>query len=40
VVHLSSCMVRDEYQPLCPHREEIIAIIKKKGIAVVEGTHH
>lgn len=40
VVHLSSCMVRDEYQPPCPHREEIIAIIKKKGIAVVEGTHH
>jgi predicted metal-binding protein len=40
VVHLSSCMVKEEYQPLCPHREEIVAMIKKKGIAVVEGTHH
>jgi predicted metal-binding protein len=40
VVHLSSCMVRDEYQPPCPHREDIIAMIRKKGISVVEGTHH
>lgn len=40
VVHLSSCMVRDEYQPPCPHRESIAAMIKKKGLKVVEGTHH
>lgn len=40
VVHLSSCMVREEYQPPCPHRGEIIAMINKKGISVVEGTHH
>ena len=39
-VHLSSCMVKEEYQPPCPHREEIVALIKKKGITVVEGTHH
>ena len=40
VVHLSSCMVREEYQPTCPNREEIIAMIKKKGLKVVKGTHH
>ena len=40
VVHLSSCMVKDEYQPPCPHREEIISMIRKKGLVVVEGTHH
>lgn len=39
-VHLSSCMVREEYQPPCPHREEIINMIRKKGLTVVEGTHH
>lgn len=39
-VHLSSCMVKEEYQPLCPHREEIISMIRKKGLTVVEGTHH
>jgi predicted metal-binding protein len=39
-VHLSSCMVKEEYQPPCPHREAILALIKKKGITVVEGTHH
>jgi len=39
-VHLSSCMVRDEYQPPCPHREEIVTMIREKGLTVVEGTHH
>ena len=39
-VHLSSCMVKDAYQPPCPHRKEIVAMIQKKGLAVVEGTHH
>ena len=39
-VHLSSCMVREEYQPPCPHREEIVTMIRKKGLTVVEGTHH
>jgi predicted metal-binding protein len=39
-VHLSSCMVRDEYQPPCPHREEIVTLIRKKGLTVIEGTHH
>jgi predicted metal-binding protein len=40
VVHLSSCMVKDDYQPPCPHRVSIIAMIQKKGIKVVEGSHH
>jgi len=39
-VHLSSCMVRDAYQPPCPHKESIITMIQKKGFKVVEGTHH
>ena len=40
VVHLSSCMVKDAYQPPCPHRKEIVTMIQKKGLTVVEGTHH
>jgi len=40
VVHLGSCMVREDYQPPCPNRESIIEMIQKKGIKVVEGTHH
>ncbi len=40
VVHLSSCMVKEEYQPPCPHRKAIINMIRKKGLKVVEGTHH
>jgi predicted metal-binding protein len=40
VVHLSSCMVKDAYQPPCPHREAIVTMIQKKGLRVVEGTHH
>ncbi len=40
VVHLGSCMVREEYQPPCPNRESIIKMIQSKGIKVVEGTHH
>lgn len=40
VVHLSSCMVKDAYQPPCPHREAIVTMIQKKGLTVLEGTHH
>lgn len=40
VIHLSSCMVKEAYQPACPHREEIVTMIKNKGLRVVEGTHH
>ena len=40
VVHLSSCMTKDAYQPPCPHREAIVTMIEKKGLTVVEGTHH
>ena len=40
VVHLSSCMVKEDYQPPCPHKEAIIKMIKSKGLTVVEGTHH
>jgi len=40
VVHLGSCMVREEYQPPCPHKDSIIKMIQKKVIKVVEGTHH
>ena len=39
-VHLSSCMIRDTYQPPCPHRASIIEMIQKKGLKVVEGTHY
>jgi predicted metal-binding protein len=39
-VHLSSCMVKEAYQPPCPHREAIVTMIQKKGLTVVEGTHH
>lgn len=40
VIHLSSCMTKDAYQPPCPHRKEIVTMIQKKGLTVVEGTHH
>ena len=40
VVHLSSCMVKEDYQPPCPHKEAIIKMIQSKGLTVVEGTHH
>ncbi|MEN6351628.1 MAG: CGGC domain-containing protein [Syntrophomonas sp.] len=40
VVHLSSCMMLDEDYPRCPHLEEIKSSIERKGVKVVEGTHH
>ena len=40
VVHLSSCMIKEDYQPPCPHKEAIIKMIQSKGLTVVEGTHH
>jgi predicted metal-binding protein len=40
VVHLSSCMLTETSYPRCPHLEEIRRMILKKGVKVVEGTHH
>ncbi len=40
VVHLSSCMLVEKGYPRCPHLEEIKQMILKKGVKVVEGTHH
>ncbi|MGI6412305.1 MAG: CGGC domain-containing protein [Syntrophomonadaceae bacterium] len=40
VIHLSSCMMLDSDYPRCPHLEMIKETIEKKGIKVVEGTHH
>jgi len=39
-VHLSSCMLMEGGYPRCPHVEEIKQMILKKGVKVVEGTHH
>ncbi|QAT42956.1 CGGC domain-containing protein [Aminipila luticellarii] len=41
VVHLSSCMVTDNYHhDRCPHMDYIKALIKKKGYErIVEGTY-
>ncbi|VVB97843.1 CGGC domain protein [uncultured archaeon] len=40
VVHLSSCMLMEGGYPKCPHIDEIKQMIIKKGVKVVEGTHH
>lgn len=40
VVHLSSCMLLDGDYPKCPYVQQIKRNIEKKGIRVVEGTHH
>ncbi len=40
VVHLSSCMLMDTGYPKCPHIDEIKKMILKKGVKVIEGTHH
>ena len=40
VVHLSSCMLTENSYPKCPHIDEIRQTIIKKGVKVVEGTHH
>jgi predicted metal-binding protein len=39
-VHLSSCMLMEGGYPKCPHIDEIKQMIIKKGVKVVEGTHH
>lgn len=39
-IHLSSCMLMDTGYPRCPHIDEIKQMILKKGVKVVEGTHH
>lgn len=40
-VHLSSCMLGDEDgQPKCPFKTKIKKDIEKRGVKVVEGTHH
>jgi predicted metal-binding protein len=40
VIHLSSCMLMEGGYPKCPHIDEIKQMILKKGVKVVEGTHH
>ena len=40
VIHLSSCMLMDTSYPKCPHIDGIKQMIAKKGVKVVEGTHH
>ncbi len=40
VVHLSSCMLMEGGYPKCPHINEIKQMIIRKGVRVVEGTHH
>ncbi|MCZ7399165.1 MAG: CGGC domain-containing protein [Candidatus Methanoperedens sp.] len=40
VVHLSSCMLMERGYPKCPHIDEIKQMIIKKGVKVIEGTHH
>ncbi len=39
-VHLSSCMLTENSYPKCPHLDEIRQTILKKGVKVIEGTHH
>ncbi|HLB72340.1 MAG TPA: CGGC domain-containing protein [Candidatus Methanoperedens sp.] len=40
VIHLSSCMLMEKSYSRCPHLEDIKQMILKKGVKVVEGTHH
>ena len=40
VIHLSSCMLMEKSYSRCPHLEDIRQVILKKGVKVVEGTHH
>lgn len=40
VIHLSSCMLTEKSYPKCPYIDEIRQTILKKGVKVVEGTHH
>ncbi len=40
VIHLSSCMLLENSYTICPHIEEIKMMISRKGVKIVEGTHH
>lgn len=40
VIHLSSCMLMESSYPKCPHIDGIKQMIAKKGVKVIEGTHH
>ncbi len=40
VIHLSSCMLMEKSYSRCPHLEDIKEMITKKGVKLVEGTHH
>ena len=40
VIHLSSCMLIERSYSKCPHLEDIKQMITRKGVKVVEGTHH
>ncbi|MBU3967340.1 MAG: CGGC domain-containing protein [Euryarchaeota archaeon] len=40
VIHLSSCMLMEKSYSKCPHLEDIKKMITRKGVKVVEGTHH
>lgn len=40
VIHLSSCMLMEKSYSKCPHLEDIKHMILRKGVKVVEGTHH
>jgi predicted metal-binding protein len=40
VLHLSSCMIMEKSYSKCPHLEDIKEMITRKGVKVVEGTHH
>lgn len=40
VIHLSSCMFMEKSYSKCPHLEDIKQMITRKGVKVVEGTHH
>lgn len=40
VIHLSSCMLMEKSYSKCPHIEDIKQMITRKGVKVVEGTHH
>lgn len=40
IVHLSSCMVSDNYhKPPCPNLDYILRLLEKKGFTVVKGTY-
>lgn len=40
VIHISSCMLMEKSYSKCPHIVDIKEMITRKGVKVVEGTHH